>query len=84
MELGLYTSISESINFQLECQASTLYHHLEREIEVVEFHTAGGGQPSEQTLGDRTKICCQGTHILEIPRVGRRRFSICIRGDEVV
>ena len=49
MKLRLHPPIPNPINLELKPQAGTVNRHLQREIQIVEFHTPRSGQPRKQT-----------------------------------
>lgn len=56
MELCLYASISDAVDFELKDQTCTFYPHIEREVQVVKFDALGRCQACEQALWHGVQI----------------------------
>jgi hypothetical protein len=83
VKLRLHTPVLNSIHPQLKHQASTLYPHIQREIQIVKLHALRCRQPGEEALRHRIKIRRKRTDIHEALAEGVW-CGFRVAGNEVV
>ncbi len=76
-------SISHAVNSQLEHEPSTVYDHVQREIQVVELDALGRRQLREQAFGNSVQVRSQRAYGYQALFKGIGRL-VRIARDEVI
>jgi hypothetical protein len=83
VKLRLHTPIFHSVHPQLKHQASTLYPHIQRKIQIVKLHTLRRCQAGKQAFRHSVEVRRQRTDVHEALTKGVRG-GFGIAGNEVV
>lgn len=83
VELRLYTPISHPVHLKLKHQSCALNSHVQREIQIIKFHTLRCRKSGEQALWYRIQVSRERANIHQ-PLSERTWRSLGVARNEVV